>query len=141
MDAIYLSCHQWDYFMELLLTSVLLPWWGLVRTFPHNLLYAPAASFTGMGTMHPFSANRIYAIWILFFVKPLRCQSCSTSLNQISNIFGWKLVFQLSKGNYKNFESSFAMSFTNCWLIDVIQFFQNEVIATHNTATTIPLAT
>ena len=52
MEAITLTRKQWDYIMAPILKEIL-PRSGILRTFPHDILYAPN-TFTGMGLMHPY---------------------------------------------------------------------------------------
>ena len=52
MEAINLTKKEWNYIMAPVLQATL-PKSGIVRTFPHTVLYA-SQKFSGLGIIHPF---------------------------------------------------------------------------------------
>ena len=57
MEAINLTKQDWDYIMSPILQATL-PKAGIVRTFPHSVLYA-SKKFSGLGILHPFYHQHI----------------------------------------------------------------------------------
>ena len=127
MEAISLNRKQWDYIMAPIVKAVL-PRSGIVRSFPHDVLYAPD-NCTGLGVMHPFYKQNLKQL-DLVLRETLKPSITSHLLN--STLEQMRLEVGLPGDDWM-MDQSYAWT-TACWLRELLLFCEQEDLSLQDTA-------